>query len=111
MLSEYFAFPEKFLFVDVGPITAEHLQGVGNAMELLIFLDRTSANLEHNVTASTFALGCAPIVNLFPQRADHVELTNAELSYRVVPDARHPRSLEIYSVDRVFASTPGEMRD
>lgn len=111
LLSEYFAFPEKFLFVDLGPITPQHLQGVGNSMELLIFLDRASANLEHNLSRSTFALGCAPMINLFQQRADPIELTQAELSYRVVPDARHPRGLEVYSIDRVFASTHGESRD
>lgn len=111
LLSEYFAFPEKYLFVDIGPLRPEHLKGVGNTLELLIFLDRTSANLEHNVAPSTFALGCAPVINLFPQRADQIELTNADLSYRVVPDARHPRGLEVYSVDRVYASSRGEKRE
>lgn len=111
LLSEYFAFPEKFMFVDVGPLAPELLNGVGNAMELLIFLERTSANLEHNVAPSTFALGCAPVVNLFSKRADPIELSNAELSYPVVPDARHPRGLEVYSVDRVYASSRGETRE
>jgi type VI secretion system protein ImpG len=43
------------------------------------------------------------MINLFKQKGDPIELSQAALSYRVVPDSRHPRSIEIYSIDRVFS--------
>jgi type VI secretion system protein ImpG len=52
------------------------------------------------------ALGCTPVVNLFPQRCEPVTLSHQETEYRVVPDARRPRAAEIWSVDRVRETLP-----
>ena len=39
LLQEYFAFPEKFLFVDVTGLDAAAKAGFGEELEILIFLD------------------------------------------------------------------------
>jgi type VI secretion system protein ImpG len=106
LLSEYFAFPEKFLFVDIAGLTGRFPPKLGNRLELFFYLDRTTPELEPNVSADTFRLGCVPIVNLYRQRAEPIQLTQTEYEYRVVPDARRPLAHEIYTVDRVTASTP-----
>ena len=46
------------------------------------------------------------MVNLFSQRAEPIALTHTEPEYRVVPDARRPQALEIYSIDQVVATMP-----
>jgi type VI secretion system protein ImpG len=114
LLTEYFAFPEKYLFVDVGGLTPEVLREVGEGpkLELFLFLDRESPELEHNVDAETFQLGCCPIVNLFSKRAEPIRLTHQQSEYRIVPDERLPSHFEIHSVDRVVALSPdGEELD
>ncbi len=105
MLAEYFAFPAKFCFFDFAGL--EDRGGLGQAVQCEFFLDRTSADLEQNIGAETFRLGCTPIVNLFRQRAEPIRLTHAASEYRVVPDARRPQATEVYSVERVTATSPG----
>lgn len=111
LLTEYFAFPEKYLFVDLTGLTAERLARFGNQLEVYIYLNRGSPDLERSIDGDTFRLGCTPIVNLFPQRAEPISLTHTQTEYRVVPDARRPRGLEIYSIDRVTATSPDGERE
>ena len=44
----------------------------GRTLEVYFYLDRSTVDLEQNVTADTFQLGCTPIVNLYPQRAEPI---------------------------------------
>ncbi|NQU23388.1 MAG: type VI secretion system baseplate subunit TssF [Candidatus Nealsonbacteria bacterium] len=105
ILTEYFAFPQKFLFFDLEGLSPQALQKIGNKLEIYIFFDRTEPDLEQNVSADTLRLGCAPIVNLYRQRADPIKLTHTQTEYRVVPDARRPLASEVYSVDSVVATS------
>lgn len=104
LLTEYFAFPEKFLFVDL-TLRPEALARIGSQLELTLFVNRWSAELEQNVSVDTLRLGCTPMVNLFKQRAEPIHLTHTETEYRVVPDARRPRATEVYSVESVTGSS------
>jgi type VI secretion system protein ImpG len=106
LLSEYFAFPQKYLFFDVNLSDAGRLARAGNQLDLYFFFNRSSAELSRNVTADMFQLGCTPIVNLYRQRAEPITLTQSEFEYRVVPDRRLPLAHEVYSIDRVAASSP-----
>jgi type VI secretion system protein ImpG len=106
LLTEFFAFPSKFLFVDLTGLSERMLRPLGNRLELFVYLSRSSADLERNVSADTFRLGCTPMVNLFRQRAEPTPLTHAEFELRVVPDVRRPLAMEVYSVDRVAATSP-----
>ena len=106
LLTEYFAFPEKFLFFDLANLGPKQLARVGNKLEVFLYLDRTVPDLEQNLSADVFRLGCAPMVNLYSQRAEPIPLTHEEFEYRVVPDVRRPLAHEVFSVDRVFASAP-----
>jgi type VI secretion system protein ImpG len=111
LLTEFFAFPDKFLFFDLTRLSGKVLLEAGNKLEVFLYLNHSSVELERSVSAESFALGCAPVVNLFRQRAEPIQLTHTESSYRVVPDARRPAALEVYSIDRVSASSPtGEER-
>lgn len=112
LLSEYFAFPEKYLFFDLKGIDRRALSRLGKQAELFFFLGRYWSDLEKNVDTQTFQLGCTPIVNLYRQRCESIPLTNTQFEYRVVPDARRPQAHEIYSIDRVVgASTANEQRE
>ncbi len=101
LLSEYFAFPEKFLFLDLARMDAKTLVGAGNRLEIFIWLARAVPELERTVDAESFALGCTPLVNLFAQRCEPIRLDDTAIEYRVVPDSRRPMATEIWSVTRV----------
>jgi type VI secretion system protein ImpG len=101
LLTEYFAFPEKFLFVDFARVEAKTLLSGGNRMEVFVYLDRTLPELERALGADALVLGCTPIINLFPQRCEPISLTHTETEYRVVPDARRPAAMEVWQIERV----------
>jgi type VI secretion system protein ImpG len=103
LLTEYFAFPEKFLFFDLTGLSRSALQRIGNRLDAYLFFNRTESDLEQNLTDS-FRLGCTPVVNLYPQRAEPITLDQTEYDYRVVPDARRQLAHEIYSIERVTAT-------
>jgi type VI secretion system protein ImpG len=107
LLTEYFAFPPKFHFVDLGGFPEARRTVAGRRLDVLLYLDRTSPLLEQGVDATTFRLGGVPIVNLFEQAAEPIPLSHARPEYRVVPDVANPLGLEVWSVDRVTATFPG----
>jgi type VI secretion system protein ImpG len=111
LLTEYFAFPEKFLFFDVAPPQGVRAAGKSRRLDVFFYLRRSMAALERGVSAENFALGCTPAVNLFSQRAEPITLDHTETEYRVVADARRPRAVEVYRVERVTATNAqGEER-
>lgn len=105
LLTELFAFPQKFLFVDL-EIPPAALARADNTLEVFVYLNRTPDDLATNVNAETFRLGCTPMVNLYSQAAEPIRLSHAQFEYRVLPDARRPLAHEVYSVDRVVATSP-----
>jgi type VI secretion system protein ImpG len=112
LLTEFFAFPEKFLFFDLVPPQGCRPARDGKQLDVFLYLRRSVPELERSISAENFALGCAPAVNLFRQRAEPIPLDLALGEHRVVPDARRPRGMEVYRVERVRASNAdGEQRD
>ena len=111
LLTEYFAFPEKYLFVDLVDLDFQHFTGPGNhKATIYLLLDRSSPDLERTVSRTTFHLGCTPLVNLYGQSIEPFRLTQLATEYRLVPDARNIEGTEIYSVDRVTATLPDGQR-
>ncbi len=106
LLTEYFTFPEKFLFFDITGLSRKIQMEAGNKLEIFFYINRTSADLERSVSEESFALGCTPMVNLFHQQAEPIALSQATTEYRVVPDARRPGATEVYSIDDVTATSP-----
>jgi type VI secretion system protein ImpG len=106
LLTDYFVFPQKFMFFEI-ELNEGQLDQAGGQIELLIGLNRTAAELEKAVSAASVRLGCTPIVNLFRKRADHIELDETKTEYRIVADRRRPLAHEVYSIDQVMVMHPG----
>ncbi len=104
LLAEYFAFPQKFLFVDV-VLPRETIETMGRSLVIEIDVAGTSRDLEAAVNAGTFRLGCVAVVNLFRPKLGGAQITldHRRTSYRLEPDARGKGTLEVYSIDRVVA--------
>ncbi len=105
LLTEYFVFPEKFMFVDFIGMQKHLKDSASDKLDLYIYLRSSDVELEHNISEQTFALGCTPVVNLFPQRAEPIKLDQTQLEYQLVPDMRRPIGFEVYSTDSVTGST------
>ncbi|MDD2877813.1 MAG: type VI secretion system baseplate subunit TssF [Acidiphilium sp.] len=101
LLAEYFAFPEKFMFLDIDGLDRKTLAHAGNRLEIFIYLDRSAIELERAVSIAHLALGCAPMVNIFPQHCEPIRLDQTDTEYRVVPDARRAMGMEIWGITGV----------
>ncbi|MGH9405562.1 MAG: type VI secretion system baseplate subunit TssF [Terriglobia bacterium] len=111
LLQEYFAFPEKFFFFELGGLGAALFDGFKEKMELIFFfspfeLADRQQKLEVGVTPGTVRLGCTPVINLFRQSAEPILLDQTRHEYAVVPDARRRYAAEIFSVDEVLITNP-----
>ena len=111
LLQEYFAFPEKFLFLDLDGFAQLRAAGYGEAVELVLLIapferpDRRHV-LEAGVGERTIRLHCTPIVNLFRQTSEPVLLTHRQPEYRLTADVRRPTT-QIYAVEEVVGISPG----
>jgi type VI secretion system protein ImpG len=105
LVQEYFAFPEKFLFVDLRGLGRAAALGMRDQLEILLLLDRMP-RFEQAVSADTFRLGCTPVVNLFEQLAEPVRLNQTQTEYRIIPDINRQQTTEVYTIDAVSSSSP-----
>lgn len=111
LLTEFFVFPEKFLFVDLALPNPDLLPRAGAGLDVFIYMKRSVPQIERAVTAEAFALGCTPAVNLFPQAAEPIRVDHRRSEYRVIPDSRRSAALEVYSVERVALSGADSRRE
>ena len=117
LLSEYFAFPDKFHFLDIdlAPL-APMLPASAQRFTLHLVVnglhgDTGAARLLGTLGAQHLAPGCATIVNLFHQAATPVRITHRSAMYDVVP-GRHEEDVEVYSIDavRVLRTVEGRVQ-
>ena len=87
--------------------------GFGDRAEIIFLIspfergDRRQM-LELGVSAKTFRLGCAPIVNLFSQTAEPILLDHARYEYQVVPDVSRRQAMEVFEIDRGGERQPAD---
>ncbi|NNF00946.1 MAG: type VI secretion system baseplate subunit TssF [Pyrinomonadaceae bacterium] len=105
LLSEYFAFPYKFLFFDVYGLDQAIDKKFGSHFDILIRLKDITPP-KSPITSETFKMGCTPIVNLFSRTADPIYLSRRKYEYHVIPDVHRQSATEIYSIDDVVTTDP-----
>ncbi|MDR3719374.1 MAG: type VI secretion system baseplate subunit TssF [Bryobacteraceae bacterium] len=112
LLHEYFTFPDKFFFLDLTGLDALAPAGFKDRVEIVFLIapfERTERRqaLELGVSAKTLKLACTPAVNLFPQTAEPILVTQRKFEYPIIPDIRRPNALEVHSVDEVVSVRAG----
>ncbi|GLU30653.1 type VI secretion system baseplate subunit TssF [Trinickia caryophylli] len=106
LLTEYFAFPEKFDFIDFD--FGAMLQASGRCRRLTLHVvlaqargDTQSARLIESLAAHHLRLFATPVVNLFARRGEPIRVSHEAVSYPVIADAEHASAYEVYSIDTV----------
>jgi type VI secretion system protein ImpG len=106
-LMELLSFPQKCLFADLSGWAQLRNRRVGKTVEAIFFLSQTQENLERGLSTENFLLNCAPVINVFRQSADPIEIHHRQPEYRVVPTRRFPSGMEVYRVESVRALDTG----
>lgn len=98
LLHEYFAFPQRYLFVEFGGLATAVRRCEEREMDIVVLFNRLDPSLEQIIAADNFGLFCTPAINLFPKRADRVHLADGQSEYHVVPDRSRPLDFEVYRI-------------
>jgi type VI secretion system protein ImpG len=107
LLTEFFAYPEKFSFFDIDwAVLATHLQGDSRRVTLHLGLadlpaDSHLAQSLSQLSSSNFVLGCTPVVNLFKRAGCPIDLTHTATDYALNVNGNLAEEYDIYSVDKV----------
>ncbi|SIQ95841.1 type VI secretion system baseplate subunit TssF [Marinobacterium stanieri] len=104
LLTEYFNYTDKFLFFDIELDDAAQAKLNGQAFDVFLYFNKSLPDIEATVDAGNFVLNATPLLNLYEQFAEPTRLTHQEYEYPVIADARHPDSVEVYSIDSVSVS-------
>ncbi|MEQ4574556.1 MAG: type VI secretion system baseplate subunit TssF, partial [Gammaproteobacteria bacterium] len=105
LLTELFAFPEKFGFFDLPLDTVA--RGAVRWFTVHLVLKATPPDRAANLVLEELGtknvkLGCTPIVNLFEQGGEPIRVTYRTVNYPVVADARRAFAYEVHSIDSVY---------
>ena len=98
LLQEYFAFPDRYLFVELTGLGPAVRRCQTDQLELMVLLDEHDQELEDAFDASLFALFCSPAINLSVKRCDRIHITDRSDELHVVPDRTRPMDYEVHSI-------------
>jgi len=101
LLQEYFAFPQRFQFVELSGLDAALRLCPDKEVEITVLLNRLDPQLEKTLDASNFALHCTPAANLFQRRADRINMTGEQLEHHVLVDRTRPMDYEVFQIESV----------
>jgi type VI secretion system protein ImpG len=103
ILQEYFAFTEKFLFFEIASL---RLESAADTVDVLFLLD-VPPDPALRLTPAMLETNCVPLVNLYPQRIDPLNLDHSRFEYRLTGDAAQHDNCEIYRIERLDAVRAG----
>jgi type VI secretion system protein ImpG len=105
LLKEYFACPQRFLFFELSGLLPAVQQCDSDRLEIIIALRTAEPKLDNRVDINTFALFCAPIINLFSKRLDPILISDRFSEFHVVPERTRPIDFEVYQIASVVGVT------
>jgi type VI secretion system protein ImpG len=110
LLTEFFAFSEKFNFFDL-QIDAELASQLDSpAIEIWFYLREPLRDIIGDVNRNCFRTGCTPIVNLFEKICEPIQLTHKKHEYRVIPDTKGRDSTEVYAIQQIESARGDQQR-
>lgn len=110
LLMEYFAFPDKFDFLDLDAASMLAAAGPCKTVTLYVAIeglhdDSWGGQRMAQLNEKHLKLFCTPIVNLFPTKAEPIKVDALAQAYPVIPKVQKSASasdFEVYSVDAVY---------
>ena len=98
LLQEYFAMPERFLFIAIDGLDRAAIRNPTGELEIILLLDGADPVLASGFDAASMLLFCTPAINLFPRRADRINMADREVESAIVPDRMRPLDFEVFDV-------------
>lgn len=103
LLSEYFACPERFLFVDLKELDRAFKASASGQCDVVLLFGRSSPILTGALDPTNFKLFATPAINLFEKQLGRVQIAAHTHEYHVVPDRTKPLDFEVFRLLEVQA--------
>lgn len=101
LLQEYFAMPERFLFVELKALAPAFKKAKGSEVDIYILLEEGRRDIGPIVAPAAFMLNAVPAINLFPARLDRVHISSKAVEQHVVVNRTAPLDYEVYNLQTV----------
>jgi type VI secretion system protein ImpG len=115
LLMEYFAFPEKFAFIDLDLAALLSTTGPCGSVTVHFALaeihkDSWASQRLARIGANTFQPFCTPVVNVFKRDAASIKINPDVTAYSLLPSLPGKPEAEIFSIDGVSTAGPSPAR-
>ncbi|GAA0404426.1 type VI secretion system baseplate subunit TssF [Cocleimonas flava] len=100
-LQEYFAFPQRFLFVQLSGLKNVIPRCESESLEIIFLFKEKNDLLKGALGKDNLSLNCTPAINLFPKRADRIHLSHRSSEHQVIIDRTNPLDYEVFSITGV----------
>lgn len=97
-VQEHFCYPQKLLFFEISGLSARTIAIAGGTLEVFLYFDRLSPELERVVRAEDFDLNACPAINLFDAESEPIHIDQTAIEYRIIADAGAEDAYEVHSV-------------
>lgn len=108
LLSEFFVFPEKFLFIELDLSSAQSWLSSCKTFTVFFYLKHAFDDIASHISAEHFQLNATPVVNIYSQTAEPIRITQTNSHYPVIADARNRENVTVYSVESACISDGGD---
>lgn len=100
LLQEYFAFVEKFYFLDIGQLLqAQALKDAEDEFEILFLLEESVSAI--HLHKHCFKLNCFPAINLYEKSFKPIQLQQNKHEYRLLADEGNYLQAEVHNITQV----------
>jgi type VI secretion system protein ImpG len=106
LLAEYFACPERFMFVALTAL-AKAFAGCRDACDVVILFSRASPTLTGAVAPANLRLFATPAINLFEKQLGRVQVKPHDHEHLLMADRTRPLDFEVWRVLEVQAHAKG----
>ena len=103
LLSEFFACPERFLFVRLKGLRLAFAAAQGGACDIVLLFSRPAPLLMGAISPANFRLFATPAINLFEKQLGRVAINSTDHEFHVVPDRTRPLDYELYRILNIEA--------
>lgn len=106
LLTEYFACPERFLFVDLRQL-GRAFRASNGACDVVLLFSRAAPALHNALEPGNFRMFATPAINLFEKQLGRVRVSRFEHEHHVIPDRARPIDFEVFRILDVQAYAAG----
>ncbi len=102
LLTEYFAYPEKFYFIDIINLHRHIPHQWGDSFKLYLLFNQYDTELVDVIDMHSLQLGCTPVLNIFEKQAETIRVDNTQYEYQVIADhTAQTEQLEVYQIQGI----------